>query len=138
MRTSIPKKQFIDFKFGQDNGQGREPVKILGEELQRVHHFKYLGSSVEAQCKCYLFDHQMATSVLPIRNAINENTITSQQQFLPNIVMFGKGVDRIIILERGWTEEEYYRGPPPTPGRCNPALHQSCTRLKLSRADGDL
>ena len=24
-----------------------EPVKILGEELQRVHHFKYLGSSVE-------------------------------------------------------------------------------------------
>ena len=27
--------------------QGREPVKILGEELQRVHHFKYLGSSVD-------------------------------------------------------------------------------------------
>ena len=25
----------------------REPVKILGEELQRVHHFKYFGSSVE-------------------------------------------------------------------------------------------
>ena len=22
------------------------PLKILGEELQRVHHFKYLGSSV--------------------------------------------------------------------------------------------
>ena len=32
---------------GQDNGQGREPGKILGEELQRVHHFKYIGSSVE-------------------------------------------------------------------------------------------
>ena len=47
MRISRPKTQFIDFKFGQDNGQGREPVKILGEELQRVHHFKYLGSSVE-------------------------------------------------------------------------------------------
>ena len=41
------KTQFIDFKFGQDNGQGREPVKILGEERQRVHRFKYLGASVE-------------------------------------------------------------------------------------------
>ena len=37
----------MDFNFGQDNGQEREPVKILGEELQRVLHFKYLGSSVE-------------------------------------------------------------------------------------------
>ena len=48
MRISRPKTQFMDFNFGQDNGQEREPVKILGEELQRVHHFKYLGSSVEA------------------------------------------------------------------------------------------
>ena len=47
MRISRPKTQFIDFKFGQDNGQGREPVNILGEELPRVHHFNYLGSSVE-------------------------------------------------------------------------------------------
>ena len=47
MRISRPKTQFMDFKFGQDNGQEREPVKILGEELQRVHHFKYLTSSVE-------------------------------------------------------------------------------------------
>ena len=47
MRISRPKTQFIDFKFGLDNGQGREPVKILGEELQRMHHFKYLGSGVE-------------------------------------------------------------------------------------------
>ena len=47
MRISRPKTQFIDFKFGQDNGQVREPVKIVGEELQRVHQFKYLGSSVE-------------------------------------------------------------------------------------------
>ena len=47
MRIIIPKTQFIDFKFGQDNGQGREPVQILGEELQRVHHVKYIGSSVE-------------------------------------------------------------------------------------------
>ena len=47
MRISRPNTQFIDFQFGQDNGQVRDPVKILGEELQRVHHFKYLGSSVE-------------------------------------------------------------------------------------------
>ena len=47
MRTSIPETQFINLKFGQDSGQAREPVKMLMEELQRVHHFKYLGSSVE-------------------------------------------------------------------------------------------
>ena len=47
MRIRRTKTQFIDFKFGQGNGQGREPVKILGEELQRVHRFKYLGASVE-------------------------------------------------------------------------------------------
>ena len=47
LRSSRTKIHFIDFKFGKDNSQGREPVKILGEELQRVHHFKYLGSSVE-------------------------------------------------------------------------------------------
>ena len=41
------KTQFIDFKCGQDNGQGREPVKILGEELHRVHRFKYPSASVE-------------------------------------------------------------------------------------------
>ena len=34
MVISRPKPQFIDFKFGQDNGQGGEPVNILGEELQ--------------------------------------------------------------------------------------------------------
>ena len=47
MMISRPKTQFIDFQFGEDNDQGRGPVKTLGEELQRVHHFKYLGSSVE-------------------------------------------------------------------------------------------
>ena len=45
MRISRPKPQFIDFQFGEDNGQGRGPVKILGEELQRVHHS--IGSRVE-------------------------------------------------------------------------------------------
>ena len=47
LRISIPKTQFLVFKFGEDNGQGREPVKFLGEELQRVHHVKYIGSSAE-------------------------------------------------------------------------------------------
>ena len=47
MRISRPKTQLMDFNFGHYNGQEREPVKSLGEELQRVHHFKYLGSSVE-------------------------------------------------------------------------------------------
>ena len=47
MGISRPKTQFIDCTFGQDNGQGREPVKIIGEEVQRVHHFKYISSSVE-------------------------------------------------------------------------------------------
>ena len=47
MRISRANIQFMDFNFGQDNVQEREAVKILGEELQRVHHFKYLGSSVE-------------------------------------------------------------------------------------------
>ena len=47
MRISRPKTQFMDFNFGLDNGKEREPVKILGEELQRVHHFKYIGSSLE-------------------------------------------------------------------------------------------
>ena len=47
MRISRPNTQFIYFKFGHDNGQGRYPVNILEEEIQRVHHFKYLGLSVE-------------------------------------------------------------------------------------------
>ena len=47
MRISRSRIQSIDFKCGQDNGKGREPVKIKGDELHRVHDFKYLGSSVE-------------------------------------------------------------------------------------------
>ena len=47
MRISRPKHKFMDFNFGQDNGQERDPVNILGEELHRVHHFKYLTSSVD-------------------------------------------------------------------------------------------
>ena len=47
MRISRPKTQSMDFNFGQDYGQEREPVTTLGKVLQRVHHFKYLGSSVD-------------------------------------------------------------------------------------------
>ena len=50
MRISTPKTQFIDFKFGQDNGQGREPVKILGEELHYVSGVTLLC----AHAKCNL------------------------------------------------------------------------------------
>ena len=47
MRISRPKTQSMDFNLGQDNGQGREPVTILGEELRRLNRCKYIGSSVE-------------------------------------------------------------------------------------------
>ena len=48
MKIRIPKKHNSwTLNFGQDNSQERKPVKILGEELQRGHNFKYLGSSVE-------------------------------------------------------------------------------------------
>ena len=39
VRISRPKTQFMEFNLGQDNDEGRESVKILGEELQRVHYF---------------------------------------------------------------------------------------------------
>ena len=49
MRVSRPKTQFMDFSFEQ-NAQGNRPqVKILGEEVERVTHFKYLGTSIEEE-----------------------------------------------------------------------------------------
>ena len=49
MRVSRPKTQFMDFSLGQ-NAQGNRPqVKILGEEVERVTHFKYLGVSIEEE-----------------------------------------------------------------------------------------
>ena len=43
MRISRPKTQFMDFSFEQ-NAQGNRPqVKILGEEVEGVTHFKYWG-----------------------------------------------------------------------------------------------
>ena len=44
MRISRPKNKFMDFIL--DMIMAKEESR-LGEELQRVHHFKYLGSSVE-------------------------------------------------------------------------------------------
>ena len=49
MRVSRPKTQFMDFNFEQSQQGNREPVKILGEELERVTHFKYLGTSMEKE-----------------------------------------------------------------------------------------
>ena len=49
MRVSRPKTQFMDSNFEQNQQGNREPVKILGEELERVAHFKYLGSSMEEE-----------------------------------------------------------------------------------------
>ena len=49
MRLSRPKTQFMDFNFEQNQQGNREPVKILGEELERVTHFKYLGTSMEEE-----------------------------------------------------------------------------------------
>ena len=41
--------QFMDFSFEQ-NAQGNRPqIKILGEEVERVTHFKYLGTSIEEE-----------------------------------------------------------------------------------------
>ena len=49
MRVSRPKTQFMDFSFEQ-NAQGNRPqVKSLGEEVERVTHFKYLGTRIEEE-----------------------------------------------------------------------------------------
>ena len=39
----------MDFNFEQSQHGNREPVNILGEELERVTHFKYLGTSMEEE-----------------------------------------------------------------------------------------
>ena len=49
MRVSRPKTQFMEFSFEQ-NAQGNRPqVHSLGEEVERVTHFKYLGTSIEEE-----------------------------------------------------------------------------------------
>ena len=49
MRVSRPKTQFIDFSFEQNAQGNRTQVKILGEEVERVTDFKYLGTSIEEE-----------------------------------------------------------------------------------------
>ena len=49
MMLSRPKTQFMDFNFEKNQQGNREPVKILGEELERVTHLKYLGTSMEEE-----------------------------------------------------------------------------------------
>ena len=50
MPVSRPKTQFMDFSFEQNNAQGNRPqVKILGEEVERVIHLKYMGTSIEEE-----------------------------------------------------------------------------------------
>ena len=41
---------FMDFNFEQIQQGNLEPIKILGEELERVTQFKYLGTSMEEEC----------------------------------------------------------------------------------------
>ena len=50
MRVSRLTTQFIDFPFRQNESGNREPMKIIGEELERVAHFKCLGTNTEEEC----------------------------------------------------------------------------------------
>ena len=49
MRVSRPKTQFMEFSFEQNDQGNRPQLKILGEEVERVTHFKYLGTSIEEE-----------------------------------------------------------------------------------------
>ena len=49
MRVSRPKTQFMEFSFEQNTQGNRPQVQILGEEVERVTHFKYLGTSIEEE-----------------------------------------------------------------------------------------
>ena len=50
MRFSRLKTQFMEFALRQNESGNREPMKILGEKLERVTHFKFLGTSTEKEC----------------------------------------------------------------------------------------
>ena len=45
--VSRPKTQFMDFKFERNEEIDKPTVKIQGDELEKVTHFKYLGSVME-------------------------------------------------------------------------------------------
>ena len=48
-RVSRPKTKCMDFLFEQSEQGNREPVKLLGEELERVTHFRYIVMSIEEE-----------------------------------------------------------------------------------------
>ena len=50
MIVSSLKTQFMDFALRQNKSGNREPMKIIGEELERVTHFKFIGMSTEEEC----------------------------------------------------------------------------------------
>ena len=39
----------MDFALRQNESGNREPMMIIGEELDRVTHFKYLGTNTEEE-----------------------------------------------------------------------------------------
>ena len=47
MRVIRLKTQFMDFALRQNESGNREPMKIIEEELERVTHFKCLGTSIQ-------------------------------------------------------------------------------------------
>ena len=47
MTVSRLKNQFMDFAFEHNEYGNREPMKIIGEERERVTHFKCLATSAE-------------------------------------------------------------------------------------------
>ena len=50
MRVIRLKTQFMDFALRQNESGNREPMKTIGEELERVTHFKCLGTNTEEEC----------------------------------------------------------------------------------------
>ena len=50
MRVSRLKTQLMDFAFEKNEYGNRKPMKIIGEELERVTHFKCLETSTEEEC----------------------------------------------------------------------------------------
>ena len=44
----------MHFTFEQSEHGNRDPVNILGEELERVNHFKYLRTSRPIEYECGL------------------------------------------------------------------------------------
>ena len=50
MRVGRLKTQLMDLDFEQNEQVNRKPIKMIGEELERITHFKCLGKSTEEEC----------------------------------------------------------------------------------------